>query len=59
MEIPDDTRIKVFNKGIFKGLKGEILCGGHIWPNSIFGDTLLWKNAQKKRQEKYDFWSNK
>jgi hypothetical protein len=38
----------VFNKGICSGLKGTIEEGGHIAPNSIVGDSLLWKKAQKK-----------
>ena len=42
----------VFNKGIWKGLNGVILIGGHIAPISIFGDNLLWKKAQKKETKK-------
>jgi len=44
---PDDNKIREFNRGIPIGLKAEILQGGHIEPNSIFGVILLWKNAQK------------
>jgi hypothetical protein len=42
----------VFNRGIWKGLKGIIPLGGHIVPNSILGDSLLWKNAQKNEMKK-------
>jgi hypothetical protein len=45
---PDASRIAVFSRGICIGLKGVIPVGGHIDPNSIVGDSLLWKNAQKK-----------
>lgn len=52
IEIPEEIKIVVFNKGISKGLKGEILQGGQIDPISILGDSLLWKNAQKKEIKK-------
>lgn len=45
---PEDNKIAVFNKGIWKGLNTSILKGGQIFPNSTVGDKLLWKNAQKK-----------
>jgi hypothetical protein len=51
IEIPDEIRISVFSRGIFKGLNGLIYFGGQICPNSTFGDTLLWKNAQKKEKK--------
>lgn len=50
--IPDDSRIRVFKRGISKGLKGIILFGGHIAPSSIVGANLLWKNPQKKEIKK-------
>ena len=49
----------VFNKGIWNGLNGVILEGGHILPISIFGDNLLWKKAQKNLIKKKNFWNNK
>ena len=30
------------------GLNGAIPEGGHVDPSSIVGESLLWKNAQKK-----------
>jgi len=44
---PDERRIIEFNIGIPMELKVEIPIGGHIKPNSTFGEILLWKNAQK------------
>jgi hypothetical protein len=44
---PDANKIAVFSKGICRGLNGIILVGGHVEPNSIVGDSLLWKKAQK------------
>lgn len=52
IEIPEEIRIVVFKRGISKGLKGEIFLGGHIEPISMFGDSLLWKKAQKKDRKK-------
>lgn len=40
--------MSVFRSGIWVGLKGLILLGGQIIPRSIAGDSLLWKNPQKK-----------
>jgi len=37
----------VFIRGTFQGLKAFTPTGGHEHPNSIFGDNLLWKKAQK------------
>jgi len=34
---PEDKRIKVFNRGISKKLKGESPSGGHLDPTSIEG----------------------
>lgn len=45
--IPEDKRIAVFKRGIWKGLKIIIPVGGHLFPSSIAGDRLLWKKAQK------------
>lgn len=45
---PEERRIAVFKRGIWNGLKTSILRGGHIFPNSIVGESLLWKKAQKK-----------
>lgn len=52
IEIPEEIKIVVFKRGISNGLKGIIFIGGHILPISIFGDNLLWKNAQKKEIKK-------
>ena len=49
---PDLIKIIVLSRGIWKGLKGIILVGGHIAPISILGDKLLWKKAQKKERKK-------
>ena len=51
-DTPDLIKIIVFNKGIWKGLKGIISVGGHIAPISILGAKLLWKKAQKKETKK-------
>jgi hypothetical protein len=50
--MPEASKIDVFNKGIWKGLKGKILRGGHKDPNSIVGERLLWKKAQKNPRKK-------
>lgn len=42
----------VFNRGIWKGLKGLTPWGGQRDPNSMAGDKLLWKKAQKKDKKK-------
>jgi hypothetical protein len=42
----------VFSKGIWNGLNGTIPVGGHIAPNSIVGESLLWKKAQKNEIKK-------
>ena len=49
---PEASKIAVFNKGIWNGLKGIIPIGGHIDPNSMAGERLLWKKAQKKEIKK-------
>lgn len=45
---PEDRSRIVFIKGILIGLKVTMDKEGHICPNSIVGEILLWKNAQKK-----------
>jgi len=45
---PEDSRIIVFRRGTLKGSKAWIPIGGHCLPSSTLGDSLLWKNAQKK-----------
>jgi len=57
--IPDVSKITVFNSGIWNGLKGVIPIGGQFIPSSILGDSLLWKNLQKKDTKKKNFWDNK
>jgi len=52
IETPEDKRRIVFNKGILMGLKEVTDRGGHIWPNSMVGEILLWKKAQKKDKKK-------
>lgn len=44
---PEEIKIIEFNRGIAIGLKILIPIGGHISPNSMFGEILEWKNAQK------------
>jgi len=45
---PEDNKRTVFSNGILIGLKEITIKGGQSWPNSIVGEILLWKNAQKK-----------
>jgi len=49
---PDDSRITVFNNGTLKGLMVLIPIGGQEQPISTEGESLLWKNAQKKVKKK-------
>jgi hypothetical protein len=49
---PDASKIAVFSKGICRGLNGIIPVGGRVEPNSIVGDRLLWKKAQKNEMKK-------
>lgn len=51
-ETPEERRMMVFNKGIWKGLNAEIFFGGHSIPTSIAGANLEWKKAQKKEMKK-------
>ena len=48
---PEDNKIMVFSKGIWKGLKGTTPLGGHAMPISMAGASLLWKKAQKKEKK--------
>ena len=50
-DTPDDNKIKVFNRGILKGLNGLMPIGGQNSPISMFGERLLWKNAQKNEKK--------
>ena len=45
---PDDSKMMVFRRGILMGLNGLMASGGQFWPNSIVGEILVWRNAQKK-----------
>ena len=49
---PEEIKIMVFNKGTPQGLKTWIPSGGQQEPNSTLGDSLAWKNAQKKDKKK-------
>jgi len=50
--MPEESKIIVFNKGIWKALKGKIPAGGQFNPISMEGARLLWKNPQKKDKKK-------
>ena len=41
----------MFIKGTFQGLNALTPKGGHEQPNSILGDNLLWKKAQKNERK--------
>ena len=56
---PEHNNIKVFNRGISKGLKLTIPFGGHMLPISIVGVILAAKKAQKKAKKKHYLWNNK
>ena len=45
---PDKSKMTVFNKGISKGEKTSIPCGGQTVPSSMVGANAEWKKAQKK-----------
>lgn len=51
-DTPDASKITVFNKGIWNGLKGSKFVGGQIPPISTVLFKLLWKNLQKKEKKK-------
>ena len=44
---PEASRIAVFSNGTCIRLNGWIPVGGQVDPNSIVGDSIVWKNAQK------------
>ena len=48
---PEERRIIVFVKGTFQGLNASTPIGGQEQPNSILGERLLWKKAQKKEKK--------
>jgi len=48
---PEANKIIVFKRGTWKGLNGITPWGGHCKPNSIVGERLLWKKAQKKEKK--------
>ena len=48
---PEQSRIKVFTRGISKGLKASIPFGGQTFPTSIVGAMLAAKKAQKKAKK--------
>lgn len=50
--IPEESKIRVFNKGTWVALKGMMPIGGQRSPTSRVGDRLLWKKAQKKEKKK-------
>lgn len=52
IETPEVNKIIVFNKGILNGSKIKIPVGGQWRPNSIEGESLEWKNDQKKEIKK-------
>jgi hypothetical protein len=52
---PERSKIKVFNKGIFRGFKTLIPKGGQTEPKTTLGDKLAWKKSPKKREEKHNF----
>lgn len=49
---PDDSKMRVLRSGICRGLKGWTPLGGQFMPSSIVGESLLWKNPQKKEMKK-------
>jgi|ERR1044072_5790589 hypothetical protein len=48
---PEASRTAVFRSGTLNGFNGVIPAGGQQHPNSGVGDSLLWKNAQKKAKK--------
>ena len=48
---PEQSNIKVFTRGISKGLKASIPFGGQTFPISIVGAMLAAKKAQKKAKK--------
>jgi len=49
--MPEESKIKVFNRGTWVALKGIIPVGGQKNPISTVGDNLLWKKAQKNEKK--------
>jgi len=47
IDTPEDKSSNVLSNGILIGLNGIISCGGQYIPNSMLGEMLLWKKAQK------------
>jgi hypothetical protein len=45
----------VLRRGMEKGDIGETPKGGHLFPISIPGTSLKWKNPQKKAKKKKNF----
>jgi hypothetical protein len=45
---PEDKRVAVLRRGIANGFRGVTPVGGHRHPKSYVGESLLWKNVQKK-----------
>src|SRR5437868_10926748 len=50
-DTPELTKMIVFSRGTFIGLKELILLGGQFNPISIFGEILEWKYAQKNEKK--------
>jgi len=46
---PDDSKIIVFSNGTLRGLMVLIPVGGQEQPIYTEGESLLWKNAQKRQ----------
>jgi hypothetical protein len=51
MVAPEDNKMIVFNSGILNGLNGVIINGGHLFPISVVGEILEWKNDQKNARK--------
>ena len=56
---PEQSKIKVFNKGTSIGLKTSIPFGGQTAPISIVGANAAAKKSPKKGKKKHNFWNNK
>jgi len=50
-DTPEDRRMIVLSSGILMGLNTIINSGGQTIPNSMFGEILEWKNAQKNEEK--------
>jgi hypothetical protein len=51
IETPEDNKMIVFIRGMFRGLNSLIPKGGQIAPSSGLGEILLWKKAQKNEKK--------